>query len=223
MIGLCKAKALSPKRIENFYAEQIKNILEAEGKQDQLDEEKIKAITEKINCVVLSTVEMEADRLVADSKLKGMAKQLLKTSPLMVGVSLAIGSIGLPIAITGLMAGGASWAIRRMVAERSKKSASKSALEQGQRAADARVGVLAEMFSEENLEKFLSNGLISKEGDKYIIDLKKLGCNKLLGNGIVTKKFKVTAKYASGNAVEKVKNAGGEVVLESVKEVKSSE
>jgi len=76
---------------------------------------------------------------------------------------------------------------------------------------------------EENLEKFLSNGLISKEGDKYIIDLKKLGCNKLLGNGIVTKKFKVTAKYASGNAVEKVKNAGGEVVLESVKEVKSSE
>ncbi|RJQ35728.1 hypothetical protein C4566_00005, partial [Candidatus Parcubacteria bacterium] len=200
-----KAQAIL-ERIENFYAEQIRNILEAEGKQDQVDEEQIKAITEKINCVVLGTVEMEANRLAADSKLKGMAKQLLKTSPWIIGTSLAIGSIGLPIAVTGLIAGGTSWAIRRIVAERSKKSAPKLALEQEQRATDARAGVLAEMFSEENLEKFrqqlsghISNALRQETSQIAGERLKAVGASE---NGIlvqesrlddVTKEFYLSA------------------------------
>ncbi len=81
-------------------------------------------------------------------------------------------------------------------------------------------------FIEENLGKFLTEGLASKQEDFYLVDLKKLGYNKLLGNGKVSNKFKITAKYASSNAVEKIKKAGGEVILskkEKAEEVKSSE
>lgn len=66
-------------------------------------------------------------------------------------------------------------------------------------------------FIEENLVKFLGKNLISKEKDVYVIDLKKLGYNKLLGNGKVSNKFRIITKYASGNAVEKIKQAGGEI------------
>lgn len=46
------------------------------------------------------------------------------------------------------------------------------------------------------------------------LDLTKLGVSKLLGAGSVTKKVKVIVKEASASAIEKVKNAGGEVVLQ---------
>lgn len=70
-------------------------------------------------------------------------------------------------------------------------------------------------FIEENLDKFLSKGLASKQENFYFIDLEKLGYNKLLGNGRIINKYKIKAKYASGNAIEKIKQAGGEVILES--------
>ncbi len=67
---------------------------------------------------------------------------------------------------------------------------------------------------EENLDRFL-------EGD--IIDLGKLGYDKLLGKGKIINKFKIKAKSASGNSIERVKQAGGEVVLEIKKEEKTKE
>jgi len=63
-------------------------------------------------------------------------------------------------------------------------------------------------FIGENLDK-----LGAKEGDGYIIDLKKLNFNKLLGNGSVTNKLKIIVNSASSSAVEKVKKAGGEVLI----------
>jgi len=69
------------------------------------------------------------------------------------------------------------------------------------------------VYLEENLNKLLSKKLVKKENDVYIVDIASLGFNKLLGDGKVTKKFKITAEYASDNAVEKIKKAGGEVVL----------
>lgn len=62
-------------------------------------------------------------------------------------------------------------------------------------------------YIEENLDKFL------KEGE--IIDLAKFGYNKLLGNGNVRSKLNIKVKSASSKAVERVKEAGGEVVLEN--------
>ena len=74
------------------------------------------------------------------------------------------------------------------------------------------------VYFEENLDKLLSKKLIEKENDKYIIDLKKLGFNKLLGKGKLTKKFIITADYASKHVVEEIKNAGGEVIISKKEE-----
>lgn len=84
-------------------------------------------------------------------------------------------------------------------------------------------------YIEENLGKFFGENLISKENDVYVVDLEKLGYNKLLGDGRIVNKFKIKTEYASGKVIEKVKKAGGIVVQskksvkEKTEEVKSSE
>lgn len=67
-------------------------------------------------------------------------------------------------------------------------------------------------FLEQHISKFLLNNAIKKENDFYIIDLEKLGFNKLLGDGTVSTKLKIKMPYASKTAVEKVKEAGGEII-----------
>ncbi len=51
-----------------------------------------------------------------------------------------------------------------------------------------------------------------KEGDTYLINLEKLGYNKLLGTGNVTFKLKVSVSSYSKRAEEKIKAAGGEII-----------
>lgn len=70
------------------------------------------------------------------------------------------------------------------------------------------VGELCEIVK--YLEK---QGRIQKEGDMYVIDISTLGYNKLLGRGEVDLKLKVLAYKASEEAIEKIKNVGGEVIL----------
>lgn len=70
-------------------------------------------------------------------------------------------------------------------------------------------------YLEAHLQKLLSKNLVKEENKKFIIDLKALGYNKLLGSGKVTKLFVITAESASKKAVERVKKAGGEVILPS--------
>ena len=67
-------------------------------------------------------------------------------------------------------------------------------------------------FIEQHIDKFLSNNLITKENEFYIVELEKIGFNKLLGDGRVFMKFRIKTPYASKSAVEKVKEAGGEVI-----------
>lgn len=74
-----------------------------------------------------------------------------------------------------------------------------------------------------NLEKLLSKNLIVKEGDKYIVDSKKLGFNKLLGRGKVNHKFNVNVPLASKKAIEIIKNAGGIVSCEAVEQTAKDE
>ena len=69
------------------------------------------------------------------------------------------------------------------------------------------------IFLEENYENMLNDKQASKEGDIIIIDLNNIGYNKLLSKGKVTRKFKITTEYASAGAVEKISNAGGEVIV----------
>lgn len=67
-------------------------------------------------------------------------------------------------------------------------------------------------FIEQHLNKFLSDNSIKKEDGFYSVELEKLGFNKLLGDGMVSTKFRIKVPYASRTAIEKVKEAGGEVV-----------
>jgi large subunit ribosomal protein L15 len=70
------------------------------------------------------------------------------------------------------------------------------------------VGELCEIVK--HLEK---QNMIQKEGDMYVIDLSTLGYNKLLGRGEVDLKLKVLTYKASEEATEKIRKAGGEVIL----------
>lgn len=65
---------------------------------------------------------------------------------------------------------------------------------------------------EKHLNNYLSTNLIIKENDLFFVELEKLGFNKLLGDGRVSSKFKIKTPYASKTAIEKVKEAGGEVI-----------
>ncbi|MBW2996087.1 50S ribosomal protein L15 [Candidatus Woesearchaeota archaeon] len=80
-------------------------------------------------------------------------------------------------------------------------------------------------YFEEKLDRLLAKKLIQQENDTIVIDAKKLGFNKVLGSGKITKKYKITADSFSKDAVEKIKAAGGEAIeLKSkVKEPKTEE
>ncbi len=71
----------------------------------------------------------------------------------------------------------------------------------------------------EELEKLVaelrSKGELKTEGELLVVDLGQLGYDKLLGSGKVEDRLKVVVPYASKKAVEKVKAAGGEVIVTS--------
>ena|SRR3989344_1012675 len=55
---------------------------------------------------------------------------------------------------------------------------------------------------------------IALKGDTYYIDCAKLGFEKLLSKGTVTRKFAITVARASPKAIAKVNEAGGSVTVE---------
>jgi len=73
-------------------------------------------------------------------------------------------------------------------------------------------------YFQQKIDNMVLQGSVTIKGDVYTVDLSKLGFDKLLGTGNLTKKINVTANYASASAVEKVKKAGGSVKLPEVKE-----
>ncbi len=66
-------------------------------------------------------------------------------------------------------------------------------------------------YVEEHINKFISANLAKKENGFYSVELEKLGHNKLLGDGKVSAKFRIKTPYASKSAIEKIKEAGGEI------------
>jgi large subunit ribosomal protein L15 len=69
------------------------------------------------------------------------------------------------------------------------------------------------VYLEENLNSMLLKENIKEDNGVYIVDLAQLGFNKLLSQGKVTTKFRIVTEYASKKAVEKIKAAGGEVII----------
>ena len=66
---------------------------------------------------------------------------------------------------------------------------------------------------EEKLGSWHQNNIIKKEQDSYVIDLNKIGYNKLLSKGSITQKLNITVKYASEKAIKKIKETGGGLTL----------
>ncbi len=69
-------------------------------------------------------------------------------------------------------------------------------------------------YLEKNFDKLLKNKLIKQEKDTFLINLKDLKINKLLGSGKITKKFKIIAERFSKNTKEKIEKLGGEISKE---------
>lgn len=63
----------------------------------------------------------------------------------------------------------------------------------------------------EQIEKFVSMGFATKEGDAYSVNLSEAGIDKLLGNGNINIAVTVTVAEASAKACEKVSAAGGSI------------
>ena len=61
---------------------------------------------------------------------------------------------------------------------------------------------------ERNLNHYLSKNLIKKQDDIYLVNLKSLGYDKLLGSGNVLNKYKILGKV-SEKAKLKIEEAGG--------------
>ena len=73
------------------------------------------------------------------------------------------------------------------------------------------------------LKILLEQKLAGEEKGVYTIDVTKLGYNKVLGSGKLTKKFRIISKYFSKGAIEKINEAGGEAVELNLKKEKVEE
>ncbi len=77
----------------------------------------------------------------------------------------------------------------------------------------AKIKAINLFYIETHIDLLVKNGVAKKEGDTYNINLKDLKCNKLLGSGTVTKKYNIKTDFATASAIDKVKEAKGQVAL----------
>ena len=61
-------------------------------------------------------------------------------------------------------------------------------------------------------EKLLKEKIAEKEEEKIKIDVSKLGFQKVLGSGKLTRPLIIEAKYFSKQAIKKIEESGGKVV-----------
>ncbi len=73
---------------------------------------------------------------------------------------------------------------------------------------EVNVGVL-----DAEAEYLLARGLAERKGEAIMIDVAKLGFNKVLGGGRVTKQLIIKASSFTQQAIEKIKKAGGDVII----------
>ncbi len=65
-------------------------------------------------------------------------------------------------------------------------------------------------------ERMAAEGLATKKGDTFVLDLEKLGIQRLLGAGAVGVKMELSVESASPRALDKVAKAGGKVAVTGV-------
>ena len=62
-----------------------------------------------------------------------------------------------------------------------------------------------------HLDRYVQQGLVTKQGEQYVVDLAKLGYQKLLGKGTLRHKLKIKAEQITEHAAEKITKAGGTI------------
>jgi len=67
---------------------------------------------------------------------------------------------------------------------------------------------------EERFEELLSAGNIKEQDGVYVVNLREMGIDKLLGSGKPTRKYRIIVDMCSEKAIERIKEAGGEIVQE---------
>jgi len=65
------------------------------------------------------------------------------------------------------------------------------------------------------LDELAEKSAVENEKGKLFIDLESLGYNKLLGTGKITKPLSIKVSSCSKSAIEKVQQAGGQVLMET--------
>ncbi|MBS3112701.1 uL15 family ribosomal protein [Candidatus Woesearchaeota archaeon] len=66
-------------------------------------------------------------------------------------------------------------------------------------------------YLENHINSLLNLKKAVEKSNVFIIDLSKMGFNKLLSKGLVSKKFNITVDAATAKAIEKIEKAGGSV------------
>lgn len=66
------------------------------------------------------------------------------------------------------------------------------------------------------LDFYVKKKLVTKEGDFFVVDLDKLGYQKLLGGGVLNSKLKIKAQFFSEKAIMKIEKIGGAIITENV-------
>ncbi|MBN2735288.1 MAG: 50S ribosomal protein L15 [Methanomicrobiaceae archaeon] len=62
------------------------------------------------------------------------------------------------------------------------------------------------------LDALVLRGVVTVEGDVFVIDAEQIGINKILGGGKVTHKMNITAEAFSETAKAKVEEMGGQLL-----------
>jgi len=68
------------------------------------------------------------------------------------------------------------------------------------------------IYLDAKVDSWVAEKKVVLENGVYVVDLPKLGFNKLLSCGKTSKKFRINVPFASKSAVDKIAAAGGEVV-----------
>ncbi len=65
---------------------------------------------------------------------------------------------------------------------------------------------------DERLDELLQQGIAKREEERIVVDVKKLGFERVLGGGHVTHPIEVIAKEFVGSAKRKLEEAGGKAI-----------
>ncbi|MEB2836255.1 MAG: 50S ribosomal protein L15 [Desulfurococcales archaeon] len=101
-----------------------------------------------------------------------------------------------------------TWVIKYAPTWFGKKGFNPPRIRAGYRPATINLGELQEL-----VDKLVTRGEAKREDGLIVVDLQSMGIHKLLGRGTVRTPLKVIVLYASEQAIQKIQEAGGTVVL----------